>query len=319
MARFDARFELEDSLAMRDDDGNSALRIVLGATFYLPAGFDRGAAFDAINGIASVITENLRWAKNTTTFDWELLESGNVKSYLSQASSVRPDQELEFGLRSGDVSSEATDFSISGLFLASWQSDPSYFKFTVPITFFADRDDAFVSLVKSTIQKCPPLHGYGGLMIAEAQNRNILQKFEPIVYSIAQRFMGLEVDRPYSHLAYVPSGIKSVNWLTFVDHKLIYNKPEIATWLEKPTLETIKTGRIGSTVFVQSGERPEIGDKQKQRYPTAYVETAKQLKSIKITLHRSFHSGLPGRFTRETSEEWLQRLEQFTERDRASA
>ncbi len=75
---------------------------------------------------------------------------------------------------------------------------------------------SFPNFVLRLCQILKPYHGYGGLGFAESSDIGIADKVQPLIYSLARRFPGLEVDRPLLHIRYVSKGIKGVNWLTIL-------------------------------------------------------------------------------------------------------
>lgn len=307
MSTDNSPYELEDSLAVRDANGCSVLRIVLGATFYIAPKTDRELVRRVLKKFYDLMVAHLKYGKSPATFEWSALDAEKADSILSQLTSDES-VAVEIGFKGGQSIDDACDFSVSSLCLAEWETDPSYLKFCVPITFFADRPDSFEDFVIEIIRELHPLHGYGGLMFSESANGTVAQRMEPTVFAMAQRFIGVEVDRPFSHLAFVVDGIKSVNWLTFFDRRFLDSDPKIEEQLTNQEALSVRYQTIGNTFFVRSGLRPQLGDTRTKNLPDAYIATAKSLSKIMITKHRNFHSGLESRFNRESSEAWLRRF-----------
>ena len=302
-------YELEDQLAVKNEDGVVALRVALFATLYFEDGSSEEARqqiVKCINFCSNVVADHIKFVKNPTNFAWEPYtpDSGNViGDFISQ---LDEDDQYEYGFKGGESEDEASHFEIKGLSSATWKPIPSYFRFAVPITYFSDREDHFIDVVKQLCQFLSPIHGYAGLGLIESPNGTIAQEVEPLVYSMAQRFEGLEVDRPHSHALFIKDGIKSINWLTIVGPTLVEKIGGANELVKRLGDDNIMD--LANCLIVKASEKPQLGDANQQIRVDDYRKVAKVLKPIMISSHRNFHSGLPNRFTKESSKAWLKRF-----------
>ncbi len=304
---------LEEKLAVTDDTGRVVVRIGLLATFYFENAYQpevREAVASCFDDYQRLCGSHLRWKKNPKTFRFSPMSSSRVPSPRDWLNRLGEDFEWEFDFRGGETVDEANNFSVSAYGSAKWQHNLSYFNATLPITWFADHPGNFPAVVLEFCRKLKPLSGYGGLGILESPNGLIEQKFGPAVYTIAQRFPGLEVDHPVTHTLYLDNGIKGVNWLTILGDYWLKKVGGVLTLKEQLGKNFISHEFPGG-VMIQAGPRPQMGDRDQGRMPDLYAQLARVLKPIRITKHRPFsYAHEEGqRFDKEASEKWLARFD----------
>ena len=302
-------YELEDQLSVENEDEVIAVRVALFVTLY----FENGSTEDKKRNILScietcseILQDHLTYIKNPTTFAWEAITNDSQQKLGEWILANDENKEYEYGLKGGDSEDEASHFEIDGLSPASWETEPAYFRFVVPITYYADRDDRFLDTVQKLCELLEPIHGYAGLGLIESPNGTIAQEMEPVVFSMAQRFEGLEVDRPHSHSLFVETEIKSVNWITILSVPFVEKLGGIEQL--RTQLASQEIIDLGKTTLIVASDRPQMGDTNRQIRVDDYRRVANVLEPIMIDSHRNFHSGLPNRFTKESSEAWLKRF-----------
>lgn len=302
---------IEKTLTLTNEDGKVVIQVGLLATLY----FERAHQADVREAIAACFEEyqalvgsRLRWAKHPETYRWYPAGGPDVPSVRDWLKEIDEDAEWEFSFHGGDDPDSASHLSVKALGSARWQDDLSYFRATLPITWFADHTGDFPALTLDFCRKIRPVSGYGGLGIIESPNDLIEAQFEPSVFITAQRFPGLEVDYPYSHILYLKEGIKGVNWLTIIGDRWLSQLGGLSK-LRDQVGEELMFQEFPGGLIVRAGAQPQMGDLDVGRYPDLYVRLAAALKPIRVQKLGSFHHAGSNRFDQKTTERWLARFD----------
>jgi hypothetical protein len=193
-----------------------------------------------------------------------------------------------------------------------------FFRCVFPLPWFADHAGSLPEVMLEICRKLKPVSGYGGIGIIAAPDLAAYQRHEHVVYELAQRFPGLEVDEPTCTTLSLrgwmggKAGIKGVNWLTVVGDRWL---PELggvdAVQADLAVLDPrFFVHRFGGGVMIQAGDHPELGDAQRNLWPELYVKLAKYLKPIRIMKHRRLHdTGIEQSFDPERTNAWLRRFD----------
>ena len=305
--------ELETKLEMRNH-GKVVVQIGLLATMYFRNAHNAEVqrsilkCFDRYRAVAG---DALRWVKHPRTFAFHPIDSAQVPSPGQWLNQLRLGEEWEFEYRGGADSKSADPFSMKALGVADTGLDElSYFKVTLPMTFFAQNVGKFPNLILEFCRQIRPDQGYGGLGILDSPDRLIAEQYEPVVYQIAKRFPGLEVDYPTSHSIWVQqeNGIKGGNWLTILGDAWLQKMGSVQGLRGKLSTDFQITEYPGGAL-IKAGPRPQMGDIDKGVSPELYARLATVLKPIRIEKHRMFHHVGQNRFDKVASEAWLARFD----------
>ena len=151
-------------------------------------------------------------------------------------------------------------------------------------------------------ERIPFISGYGGLVtLFDAAHKNTA--FDAI-YAWAKRYPGLEVEDLNVTLPFVLHHVKGANWLTFVGNGLWSRLEEAAGGLPSfgPEIAVIRTPH---GIILRAGALPDIGDRNRRRWPAPYAEVERALASLKVTEYGEF----AGRFEEEHATRfWLNRF-----------
>src|SRR5690606_32149076 len=118
--------------------------------------------------------------------------------------------------------------------------------------------------------------------------------YEPVVTQWAQRFPGLEVDDPASHVTWLCKGregsrpgIKGVNWITVLGTSWVEEMGGMAELSTKvPALDTgLSVSPYECGALIRAGDLPQLGDADRNIWPELYVKLSKYLKPIRISQH----------------------------------
>jgi Protein of unknown function (DUF3396) len=315
--------ELDASLVVTDDVGRVVLQVAFIFTIYFAEPHRRDVREVVVSCCEDYFRwcgDHLRWALNPNTDLPASFGSGEASDPRSWLLARGEEESFSFLYHGAEHARGACSFSLEGLG-EERRAYPlvGYFRVSVPVSFLGKDRGTVLERALMLCERLKPVSGYGGIGVIESPDTSISSKYEPIVYSWAQRFPGLEADYPTSHLIWLPKGredgrggIKGVNWLTVIADR----------WLaELGGVEKVQADlaaldahyivhRFGGGVMIQAGPRPQLGDAEENRWPELYVKLSKYLKPIRITRHRPFQYAGPGlRFDLDRSKAWLRRFD----------
>jgi len=302
---------VEEQLGMTDSQGLRVIQVGLTFTCYFWDGHTlavRKAVCKCVLDYLGVVGEEIHWVKHPETMAWLPVASPSLHSPESYLEALSPNRAWELGYHGGSAAASASDVLLEAFGSAGWKRRMSYFRCSVPVTWFADHQGCWQDSVLRWCEVLQPVHGYGGLGIIQSPNGMVMHQHEPAVYAAARRFLGLEFDDPVLHLPYVEQGIKGINWLTVLGREMLDRLGGLGA-LRRNLSPQVRVLEYDKGVVIQAGKRPELADRNRQIFPALYAEVAKAVLPIRITEHRAFQHAGAARFTRETSEEWLRRFD----------
>jgi hypothetical protein len=314
---------LDEHLSVKDEDGHVVLQVSLIATVYFEAPHRR----EAREAVATCCEdyfrrwgEHLRWAMNPDTGVMERFGTGRASSPRAWLLARGEDADFSLIYHGAKNDRGASPFSVKTFGVESRPLfELGYFRMSFPLLWFAGGSSSLPEALLEVCRKLKPASGYGGIGVVESPDRSISYEYGPIVYEWARRFPGLEVDYPVSHTNWLRNGreggrdgIKGVNWLTVVGDRYLGElggADKVAS-----DLAALDRGflvhRFGAGVLIQAGPRPQLGDAQRDIWPSLYVKLAKYLKPIRVTKHNPFQRGGPNSlFDKDRSEAWLRRFD----------
>lgn len=303
---------IEDSLIVKNDEGLTVVQVGLLGTLYFEDAHTpvmREAVLACFDAYWDLCGEHLHWVTHPKTHQWKPIEK--IKEHPRHWILARNENESwQLSYQGGASQKEASHFRFEVLGTPAWERESvlSYLHFCLPITFFADREGGLPELLLDFAGRLNPVHGYAGLGLIESYDSNLRFQYEPAVYGMSQRFPGLEVDYPTAHSIYGKTGIKSVNWLTVLANDLLASLGGTDRICEQLGDEYLMHAYPGGAI-IQAGPRPQLGDRNRDRWPDRYVKLAHLVEPIRLKDHRSFHEYGINRFTLESTAEWLARFD----------
>lgn len=310
---------LREHLAVKDSNGHTMVQVALIATVYFENAYRpdvRDAVVDVCEDYLQRCRSHLRWAMNMTTGQMEPFGEGIGAKPRSYIPPLPEDEVFEVMWHGAEHEDGASEFWLNAYgnerrpFV-----DLGYVQLSFPLLWFAENPGSLPDVLLYICGKLKPVSGYSGIGVVESYKTSA---YAPLVYRWAQRFPGIEVDYPSSHLVWLlrsgrpGGGIKGVNWLTAIADRWL----DELGGVDKVTtdLAALDSGfmvrRFEGGVVIQAGPRPQIGDAGRDVWPGLYVKLAKYLKPVRITDTGPFQRGGPGeRFDRERSKAWLRRFD----------
>jgi len=300
-----------NAFALRDERGQVFLRIGLSATLY----FERGTSAEkrmhvakCFNLFRRIADRNLRFMTNLSGDSWRRINERRILKFNEFLQSSMPEiSSWNFSCQGGMNAHEASEFQFN-VFATGFERSLSYLQMILPMSWLTTPQGSFRDLVIDVCKILQPYHGYGGFAFIESSDIELEYYGQPLVYALARRFPGIEVDRPLVHLSHLNAGIKSVNWLTVLCLRWVDKMGGLAA-LRRILPTTFVFHDLGASLIIQAGSRPQIGDRNQQLWPALYAQLARTLRPIRIKHHGCFDYAGRNRFTSDTSLEWLMRFD----------
>lgn len=166
------------------------------------------------------------------------------------------------------------------------------------------------ALLKEALEqstKLQPLSGYGGFGTAPWVDNDVGQDCHHVLFALAQRFQGVEVQDPWFTQNAAKTVLPVVQWLTIVSDDLLRRVGGRKVLDGLP--EGIVVHDYGTGVIVQAGPAPSLGDVNKGDRLPLYRAVAKKLAKLrhKDPLPLGFNE--PGSLGKEETLKWYRRLE----------
>jgi len=230
-----------------------------------------------------------------------------VRNWVNELSENHP---WSITCTGSENTADASAFNMEILCSAAWEKDLSYVTATLPFVWFSNNEGSLPELLLKWCEWTSAYHGYAGIGIIPSLESNYAKKAEPMIYELAKRFPGLEVDNPVSHLLYLKDGIKGVNWLTVLGTKFLekiggrgYLKNQLTTEFE---LLDYKDGLV-----IKAGLQPQFGDIENNNIPEHYRTISRLLKPIRVEYPVAIQHGHQNQPTldKEGTKEWFARFD----------
>jgi hypothetical protein len=314
---------LSERLAVRDQGGHVVLQVAQIATVYVEEPYRREvreAITACCEGYAQRWGAHLRWALHPEGQRMDRFGTGEGSYPRSWLPALPEDDSFFLLWHSAEYDGGAGEFSLEA---SGMERRPyvqvGYLRLSFPLLWFAEGPGSLVAVLLDTCSTLKPVSGYGGISVIESAESYTGSVYEPMVYSFAQRFPGLEADYPGTHALWLPDGregkrdgIKGGNWLTALSDRYVSElggADKVEADL-KALDSRFVVHRYDGGVVLQAGPRPQLGDAERNLWPSLYVKLAKYLKPVRVTQHNPFQHGGPGvRFDKERSEAWLRRFD----------
>jgi hypothetical protein len=220
---------------------------------------------------------------------------------------------VSFTYVSGKQPHDAGDWEFQVFGRRGWEAKmivrgTSALRFTMPLLHVEKNPAAFQAMFVSFAKRLKALHGYGGQgLVLSAPRESDNQPFEAY---LANMLNGLDVGEPVSATRSAHLGIKTVSWLTAVNHKMIEKIGGLSAIRSELPMDWFALYDYGAGLVVQAGPKPE-GAPADQPKPARLVlpnMLFKELRAPKVSLHYASKEGEP-RLAGWGAEQWLQRFD----------
>ena len=210
----------------------------------------------------------------------------------------------------GKTTVDASEFNIEIGCAGAWENDLSSITATLPFAWFSGHEGSLPELVQRWCNWISPYHGYAGIGIISPLDENASKKAEPLVYALAQRFPGLEVDYPVHQVIHLKEGIKGVNWLTVLGNKWVEEVGGRGHLREQLSGDFVFYDYVEGLI-IQAGPHPQFGDVSRKNVPKQYRILSRLLKPIRVDYPVALqhtHSNQDS-MDKERTSEWFARFD----------
>ena len=185
----------------------------------------------------------------------------------------------------------------------------SALRFSMPLLYVEENPTAFHAMFVSFAKRLKAIHGYGGHgLVLSAVRISDNQPFEAF---LADKLNGLDVGHPVAGATHAHEGIKTVSWLTAVNHEIVEQIGGLSTIRAELPMDWFALYDYGSGIVIQAGPKPEAAPVDTDPKPARLVlpnMLFKEVRALKISLHYASKNGEP-RLIGWGAEQWLKRLD----------
>jgi hypothetical protein len=287
------------------EDGQFVLRPCLQLVFYW-----QGSALDHADEIVDFYTQTLPLVRSTVRFyRTETMRAakplkkdtlGLIPFWLQQTKTKR-DTYMLF-LESGAAPDEPSDTAFA--FDAS--PNNGYVRLILPVDFRTESADAFVKRCLSLAPVVQFDSGQAGLAVNWNDLGDYGMQAREVMNGLSARHPGLDMSFPFSTKYVVGTGIKGVDWLTFLAPRYVEMLGGVAALRAK--LEPAIVYELPNGIGIQAGEYPEAGDVNRRRTVPQYRDVGRVLAAIRAKEHAPIF-GPEGIQDGDVTESWLARFD----------
>lgn len=281
----DLIFELktaERELRLVDDQDQSLAKLALTIQLY----YQDGATIEAKRKALNIIEQfkqkyashlKAQFAQNNSRF--VKLTEKSYQTFLKHAEkNIQDNNNLLSYYLSSDEFGELADEYVLEFFTTYPDSEPateqdpqlSYASITLPLSLTETEQglqeyQMWIDLLLNTFKT---YHGYAGLTLKTPYDRHPFQSYE---YDITRKYWGITPDGGGFSAHEWQTGLKSINWQTFIGEKLKSKVTQQSYYQE--TLKTytdVRTSEVNGCLILQAGNIPRLGDIN-QALPLSYV------------------------------------------------
>ena len=315
--------QLRKKLAVVDAEGRVVLQVALIVTVYI-ADSHRHEVRENVTACCEHYARRwgpqLKWALNPQTDLMEPYGVGLGSAPRTWLPTLGEDEPFTILWHGAQDDRGAGEFSLESQGVERRPyTEFGFFRVSFPLIWIVEEQEPLTSIMLDICNRLKPVSGYAGIGIIESPDNAISSEYEPTVFQWAQRFPGLEVDYPISHSIWLAEGreggrdgIKGAGWLTVIGDRYI-GEMGGASRMRADLVAIdgeIVVHSYGGGLLVQAGRFPQLGNAERNQWPTMYGKLARYLRPIRVTHHNPFQHGGPGeRFDHERSEAWLRRLD----------
>ncbi|PSL23952.1 type VI immunity family protein [Dyadobacter jiangsuensis] len=299
--------EIVDSLLPKNGD-----ETLLCLSFYVTLYFEDGhlsakrrACVDLFDEYRRIFDAPLMWGTHPKKYTWKPFEpSLSPSSWL-----IDTHQDVwQYYYHGGKTYDSCSPWRVQAFGYPSMAPGHklSFLNVALPITFFIDQPAFDVpKLFTNWCDILQPLHGSGGFAVLASPDAKKEMSISQQIRVLAQRFPGLEVDYPASHILYLQNTIKGVNWLTCLGDRWIEQLGGV-DWMRKDLGNEFIFHSYTKGLLIQAGPQPGVGD----NLCGAGIAHYKKLFSVLRHICCYEHAPLLG-FDQKSTTQWFRRFDWF--------
>ena len=223
------------------------------------------------------------------------------------------DDLVSFAYISGTQAHDAGDWEFKVFGRHGWEAKmivrgTSALRFSLPLLYVEENPTAFQEMFVSFAKHLKAIHGYGGHgLVLSAVRLGDNQAFEAY---LSDQLAGLDVGHPVSGSTHAHRGIKTVSWLTAVNHEMVEKIGGMFRIRSELPMEWFALYDYGAGLIIQAGPKPDAAptDQPKPARLVLPNMLLKELRTPEVNVHYSSKDGEP-RIIGWAAEQWLKRFD----------
>lgn len=223
------------------------------------------------------------------------------------------DDLVSFAYISGDQPHEAGEWEFQVFGRRGWEAKmkvrgTSSLRFSMPLLYVEEHPIGFQAMFVSFARRLKAIHGYAGYgLVLSVVRENDNQPFEAY---LAEKLNGLDAGEPVGASRTAHEGIKTVSWLTAVNHDMVEKVGGLGTIRSELPMDWFALYDYGAGLVIQAGPKPEAAptDQPKPARLVLPNRLFKPVRAPKVGLHYASKDGEP-RLTGWGAEQWLKRFD----------
>jgi hypothetical protein len=269
------------------------------------------ACFDEYEAIAK---DHLTWLwREEPPEGPDKIEYSKAKPMRDMVKRMKENDLLAFCYISGSQPHDAGDweFDVSGM--RGWEAKmivrgTSALRFSMPLLYVEENPTAFQAMFVSFAKRLKAIHGYGGHGLVLSAVR--LSDNQPFEAFLADKLNGLDVGHPVAGATHAHEGLKTVSWLTAVNHEMVEKLGGLFTIRSELPMDWFALYDYGAGIVVQAGPKPEAAPADQPKPARLVLPNMlfKEFRAPKVSLHYASKNGEP-RLIGWGAEQWLKRFD----------
>jgi hypothetical protein len=227
---------------------------------------------------------------------------------------LRANDVTGFIYTSGAQAHDAGEWMFEVFGLRGWEADMgdwglNVLRFSLPLLYVEDNPTAFQSMFVSFARHLKAEHGYGGHGLVLSAVR--IHENQPFEAYLGAMLNGLDVGDPALNGSHAHEGIKTVSWLTAINHQFVQRIGGLATLRSELPMDWFALYDYGSGLVIQAGPQPEAAPVDSDPKPARLVlpnQMLKPCRAPKWSVHTGSVHGEP-RIVGVSADEWLRRFD----------
>jgi hypothetical protein len=297
---------MEDHALTFSSDGVEYMKLCVDVALYW-----RGSAFDHVKGLLHFYREAISLIGGRLTFfEREEMQGAEpiTRAALDQVpdwltGSDRTKDVFTLDLETSRVKNIPSDTAFR-FWADEYPEEPAgKIRLVLPVSFVAEAPQSFVKLALSLAKELRFHSGHAGYAINWDHRGDYALASRKSMSVLATRYPAIDfADEPTTLMA-IPTGMKRINWITFVGNDLVAQK---GLQLD---LEGLEVHPMPHGIAVVAGDRPRVGDVNRQEDLTAYYKVGRALAGLRSHDHPPLIPDKQGDPEEDRTEEWLSYFE----------
>jgi hypothetical protein len=291
-----------------ESDGVEYLKLCLDITLYFV-----GSVFDHVEGILDFYEQSLEIIRKdivqyeTGTMSTPKPVKGDTFSLLPFWL-TNPKAKQDILMLRLDNSMAPDDAADRGFVMVAIEDDHAgALRLVLNREFIDESVSPLVEVAKSLARKLSFSSGHCGYSLNWNNNGDLAHAAKGEIAVLSQRYPGIDIPDLDGDLVVIKSGLKCINWLTFLN-KEYCERLGGSKKLHESLGKDIALHSLSNGVIIQAGPRPDIGDVNRRSRLPLYKKVGSVVSSLRAKGHPEFIPTVTT-YDEEATEKWLARFD----------